>query len=169
MSRKPTILVAIAIGLALLVLMLVTGPTEAQAKVDTRPALPPHVLSETKQVSWCRFRHRDDYQGRAACTTRVVWRGDWRKGKEAVRVGWCEAGLNHTRGVASGATYQGAWQFDASARATYGWGYTLVSQIKATELMNKARGWQPWPECKPLGIRHAERWAGAPQSVRLYG
>lgn len=165
MLRKPTMTLAIILGLMFGVLLMVRT-TEAQA--TTRPALPPHVMSEERQVRWCHFRHRSDYQGKAACTTRVAWTGNWRKGVEAVRVGWCESGLNHTRGVPN-ATYQGAWQFGATERNTYGWGYTLLSQVKATVRITAARGWQPFPECKPGGIKHASRWAGAPASVKLYG
>lgn len=167
MLRKPTnLVILLVVLLGALVLVSTARATEAQA---TRPALPPHSMSEAKQIRWCHFRHRGDYQGKAACTTRVAWTGNWRRGKEAVRVGWCESGLNHTRGVATGATYQGAWQFDADARRTYRWGYSLVEQVAATVRITDARGWQPFPQCKPRGSAHARKWREAPSSVRMYG
>lgn len=163
MRYNPFIILLAAAGLAFIVLLFLDS-SEAEA----RPILPPHALTEAQKVRWCHFRHKTDYQAKAACTVRVAWRGNWRDGVEAVRVGWCESGLNHTRGIPY-ATYQGAWQFDADARRTYGWGPTLLPQIKATVRIHRARGWQPFPECKPLGKAHAERWAHAPRSVRQYG
>jgi len=43
--------------------------------------------------------------------------------------------------------YDGLSQMNDDAKRTYGWGWRVKPQIKATKRMYQARGGQPWPNC----------------------
>lgn len=75
--------------------------------------------------------------------------GCWR-GNEALRVAYCESGVNLWNYASNGGTYLGMFQAGPYMRARYGFSWSPWSQARSAYryYVDSGRDWSPW-ECKP--------------------